>query len=92
MDGKDMPQDQKENFKQQIHDKVKLIGVHDLPNKFIAIYGDGSGASIIRRVSSFYFKFADDEDETLCTIEDIQDAGFVFFVALPDNFEIFGEK
>lgn len=68
---------------------LKMIGVDDLPNKFVAIYDDGSGASILQRKCDYYFIFACDEDQTPCTVEDIQDAGFCFFIALPGNFDIF---
>ncbi len=68
---------------------LELIGADEFPNKFIAIYSDGSGASILQRKCDHYFIFACDEDQTPCTVEDIQDAGFCFFIALPDNFDIF---
>lgn len=71
--------------------KVKIIGIHELPEKAIVLYGDGSGGSIVKRWCDTYFTYACDEEQTKCTIEDIQDAGHVFFIELPDDFEIFGE-
>lgn len=38
---------------------VKIIGVHDLPSKFIALYGDGSGGSVLKRakmMTLYHFK------------------------------------
>lgn len=71
----------------QLLDNVKIIGVHNMPSKFIAIYGDGSGCAILKRWCNTYFVFVEDEEQNHCTIDDIEDAGFVFFVSLPDNFK-----
>ena len=76
----------------QVSNAVKLLGVDEPPNKFIALYSDGSGGSIVRRVDELYFVYVEDEEKTHCTVEDIMDADHVFFVALPDNFKTWGEE
>jgi hypothetical protein len=56
--------------------------------KFIAIYGDGSGCEIFRRRKNeafFSTRWAQDEAVTLDWFDD---SGYVWFIDLPDDFSV----
>lgn len=71
------------------HACIKALGIDKVSNKFIVIHGDGSGCAIIQGMDDFFFTFAEDEENTPCSIDDIQDAGYTGLIPFPDNFEIF---
>ena len=58
----------------------------DLPKVFIAIYSDGSGSDLFHEVSDGFYS-------TPTGVENVQsdwfaDAGYLWFVPLPDDFEV----
>lgn len=64
----------------------------ELPAKhFVAIYADGSGASLFERRKNSIISA--DYGEEVCEFQHLseymQDAGFLWWLPLPDNFEFF---
>lgn len=58
---------------------------HEIPLKFIAIYADGSGCELFWEVTG---GFRNRDIEGLSS-DWFTDAGYLWFIKLPDNFEIF---
>ena len=56
--------------------------------KFIAIYGDGSGCQIFQRRGDMFSSPCFYDDEDTITIDWLLDAGFVWFIDLPDDFSV----
>lgn len=64
----------------------------ELPNKFIAIYADGSGCEIFYKKGSFFYPVNEfDYEEYEIDKDWFADAGYAFFIPLPDDFEVWSE-
>jgi hypothetical protein len=65
---------------------IQCFVTDDLPEKFIAIYSDGSGCDLFFKQGKLYY--SDWYDEGVDK-DWFFDAGYLWFIALPDNFEVF---
>lgn len=64
----------------------------DLPKQFIAIYSDGSGANLFwEHVKGKYQSEGIDQFEGCVGKDWFIDAGYLWFIALPDDFKVCGE-
>jgi len=63
----------------------------DLPKIFIAIYSDGSGCDLYYQRNDGFCRA---EDGLLLTTDKhwFTDAGYLWFIALPDDFGLWSEK
>jgi hypothetical protein len=71
---------------------------HDLPKKFIAIYSDGSGCDIFyeqgkNEYNSHSLSEWDEIKERFITVDKdwFVDAGYLWFIPLPDDFKVWEE-
>ena len=64
-----------------------------LPKQFVAIFGDGSGANLFwERVKGRYMSPGADQFEGMVDKDWFIDAGYLWFIALPDDFKVWGEE
>lgn len=65
----------------------------DLPNKLVALYSDGSGCGLfIKRGDQHYHAdMVNGEEYGGVDLHWFIDAGYLWFIALPDNFKVWGE-
>lgn len=73
--------------------KLNLIATDPPKGKFIAIYGDGSGAELFYGRKNGVLVSADGElIEGYDQQEWLEESGFCFWVPLPDDFELWFEQ
>lgn len=80
--------------------RADLIGLQcfynyegNLPKQFVAIYDDGSGANLFwERVKGKYQSEGIDQFEDCVDKDWFTDAGYLWFIALPDDFKVWGEQ
>lgn len=74
-------------------DRPEMLNFYenDLPSKFIAIYSDGSGCEIFTRQQENAYISPSMEG---CVVDKgwFVDAGYLWFVPLPDNFEVWEDQ
>ena len=63
----------------------------DLPNKFIAIYSDGSGCGLFVKRGRLYYHADMVDAERRVDKDWFVVAGYLWFIALPDDFKVWGE-
>lgn len=61
----------------------------ELPEKFIALFGDGSGCDLYHKQDNGLWRTID----TIDVDKDwFADAGYLWFIALPDDFKVWGKN
>ena len=63
----------------------------DLPEKFIAIYSDGSGCEIFYKINNGWQTAENKFEEPIDKYWFI-DAGYLWFIPLPDDFKVWSEE
>jgi hypothetical protein len=70
---------------------INLITTTPPKGKFIALFADGSGCSLFRTNSDGRFSSPSFENDAV-NIEWLLDAGYLHWIALPDDYKIWREE
>lgn len=78
-------------------EELKVVGVDPIPEgqKFVALYDDGSGCTLGVGRSKGLLRLANYHDMDDVTIFDqdwLQDAGYAYWLPLPDDFKLWFER